>query len=171
MAAVPLTPAEKAAGLDSDLQFIMAGLDVELDHQAIAYDRQMKSVRMFSTMADTRADARTRIRLLWGIDPNEANLLQAVAIERMAAEIKLVACWESCRNRTEERGKIEAQRAIANQPIQFSHTDFKGRRGVFEQVYRKLDDDEAPAKSYLEAIETRISEGEFKAERLVEVVT
>ena len=86
MAAAPLTPAEKAAGLDSDLQFIMAGLNVDLDHQAIAHDRQLKSVRMFATVADTRADARVRVRLLWGIDPNEANIAQAEAITRMAAD-------------------------------------------------------------------------------------
>ena len=171
MAAAALTPAEKAAGLDGDLQFIMAGLDIEIDHQAAAYDRQLKSVRMFATVADTRADARARVRLLWGIDLGAHGLSQQEAITRMAAEIKLVACWESCRNRTEERDKIEALRALSNQPVQFSHNEFKGRRGIFEQVFRKLEDDEAPAKSYLEALETRIGDSDFKAERLVEVIT
>ena len=171
MAAAPLSPAEKAARLDSDLQLILAGLNVDIGHQAIAYDRQLVSVRMFATLADTRADARARVRVLWEIDPSENGITQQEAIARMASEIKLVASWESCRNRAEERDKVEAQRAIANQPLQLSQNEFKGRRGIYEQIFRKLEDDEAPAKSYLEALETRIGDGDFKAERLLEVIT
>ena len=66
---------------------------------------------------------------------------------------------------------MDAQRTITNQPIQISQNDFKGRRKVFEQMFIKLEDEEAPAKSYLETLDTRIGDGEFKAERLIEVFT
>ena len=171
MAAAALTPAEKAAALDSDLQFVLANIGISIEHQAMAYDRQLKSIRMFATMADTRAEVRIRVRLLWAIDPNENGISPGEQVARMAAEIKLVAAWESCRNRAEERDKVEAQRSVANQPITLSHNDFKGRRKVFEQAYHKLEDDEAPGKSYLETLDTRIGDGEFRPERLIEVIT
>ena len=62
MAAAPPTSAEKAAGLDPDLQFILAELGADLDTQALAYDNNFRTIRMFSVLGDTRQEVRAALR-------------------------------------------------------------------------------------------------------------
>ena len=67
MAAAPLTEAQKAAGLDPDLQFILSETGADLATQAILYDQNFRTIRMLSVVGDTRADARQAFRA-WGVD-------------------------------------------------------------------------------------------------------
>ena len=106
MAAAPPTSAEKAAKLDPDLQFILSELGADLDTQALAYDNNFKTIRMFSVLGDTRQEVRAALRT-WGIDITAG----AEQVTRMAW---LLSTWERCNRRIAERDRLEASRASAS---------------------------------------------------------
>ena len=57
-----------------------------------------------------------------------------------------------------------------NAPLQFSRTEVRGRKAVFASQFHALTEDTTPGKSYVETADNRTSDGEFRAEKLSEVV-
>ena len=62
---------EKAAKLESDLQFVLADLNVPIVMQAKAFDLEYTSVQMFGVISDDRPTARQNISDVFEINPQE----------------------------------------------------------------------------------------------------
>ena len=69
-----LSAQQKAAKLESDLQFILEDLNVPIEMQAKAFDLDYTSVRLFGEIGDDRPSARSNIALVFDIDPQQDGL-------------------------------------------------------------------------------------------------
>ena len=165
-----LSAPEKASKLDSDLQSILAHLNIPIDQQAALFDAEFTSIRLLSIIGDDRPSARRNISDMFRIDPNEMGLDQAVKRQRIAIVTKLVAAWEKCKTRSEEVDRNEAARATSQLPRQMARQEIRGTKSLFEAQFFKVPEEADPAKSYVEVLDDRIQDGEFRAEKLTEVL-
>ena len=165
-----LTADQKAAKLDSDLKFVLANLNVPIALQAAAYDADFTTLRLFSIIGDDRPSARQNITDMFGINLNENGLAHEAKRKRIADVAKLVAAWEKCTSRTVEIDRDEAARASSRLPRQMSKPEVRGTKSLFERQFFKIHEGCEPAKPYVEKLDDRLQDGEFRAELLTDVL-
>ena len=161
MAAAPLTPEEKAALLTSDLQMLFADMNITIPNQAKVYDSGLGTLRLFSTMADDNAKARAAIAEIF--DLREDRTLP----ERIQVA-SLVAAWQKAQKRTSEKDQAEATAALAGKAPAIHVSDHRDRRNAYESKWGEVTDEDLPSKVFLELLESRLQDGEFRAETLEE---
>ena len=162
----PATPEAKAAAIAEDLQFLLADCGCTIATQAKVWDafQDQTNMSQFSLIGDAVADVRPAIRVLFQI--NEADGRD----ERIQA-MALLAAWKKAIKRTSERDTAEAAAAQSGRPLVFPNSDHISRRAAFETKFHIIREEDIPSKSYIEMLETRLSEADLRAEPLKEVTT
>ena len=110
------------------------------------------------------ADVRPAIRV--SLQINEADGRD----ERIQA-MALLAAWKKAIKRTAERDTAEAAAVQSGRPLISPNSDHISRRAAFETKFHTIREEDIPSKSYIEMLETRLSEADLRAEPLKEVTT
>ena len=95
MAVIPITDADRrkflADNVSSDLQYVLEEAGVSLEVQ-YAIAQHYRSLRVFSTIADSKADVREALKNDFGMDP-AAN----AAARASVASQETCETWNTCR--------------------------------------------------------------------------
>ena len=82
----------------------------------------------------------------------------------------LVCAWQAARTRVEQQQEKMEGECDAHQVVKpLSVTDHQAMRLAFQRRYWKLEENQVPAISYLEAMQTEIGSGEIRAEALASI--
>ena len=83
---------------------------------------------------------------------------------------RLICAWSSAKARSVELNKIDAENEVRDQPKVLLPTDFFSMKDLFEKKHFKLPAEKIPGTSYVEKKLESLEKGDFKAEKLTEVV-
>ena len=166
MAAVPATDDEKAAAIAEDLQYLLSDCGCSMATQAKVYDAlgAQATMSQFALLGEEVKDVRPAIRDVFAIDETVGR------VERLQT-MSLLATWKKSKARAVERDSAEAHAIQTGKTLQFPLTDHRARKAAYETKFHEIDEDDLPAKAYIELLETRLAEGDLRAEHLREVTT
>ena len=144
--------------VSADLQFLWSDSGVELD---IQYDlsQNYKSVRMFASMADDRADLKKALKDQYNLDP------AADAATRV--KVATVICaFESAQEFVEQEAKLRAEQKILGAKKMITAADKTIMKKAVESTYGQIPDKECPSPEYLALKLEEIEDGEYVASTL-----
>ena len=121
------------------------------------------NTKLFAALA-TDADGFRRVMAnMFGWDP-------AASVENLIQVARLHVAWENAKCRSATTAKAEAEAQVLLLPKVLPGQELMAMRKAFTLRFHKLRDEEAPARQYVEFLCDKIEKGEYRAERLEEVV-
>lgn len=127
--------------VSTDLQFAWSDSNVSLASQ-YSLAQHYKSLRVFSSMADSKADLRTALRTDFAMDQN--------ASAEMRAEVaKVVTAWEISRELSKKEQELRAEAKVLGMPRAIQHSERQAMLQAVEQAIGKLQESETPSNEYL----------------------
>lgn len=145
-----------------DLKFLLDREGIMLITQARIMQAGITTMRQFGAFFTDTDDLRKVAKDSLGLDPD--TLAQRVELS------KLVVAWESAKVRSTRLAEAEADAEIRQEAKQLKGTDVNSIRKAYEAKWWKLEEEQVPAKSYLERISEGVERGELRAELLSEAV-
>ena len=130
-----------AQHVSSDLQYIWQEADVALSTQ---YDlaQHYKTVKVFSSMCDTKAELREALRTDFRLDP--------AANAGVRADVaKVITAWEMSKTLADKEKDLQAETKVLGMPRVLQHTERQAMVKAVEAVLGKLQDNEIPSNEYL----------------------
>ena len=127
--------------VSSDLQYIWQEADVSLTTQH-TLAQHYKTMKVFSSMCDTKAEVRDALRTDFRIDP-------AASPETRADVAKVLTAWELSRTMTSKEQELQAETKVLGMPRVLQHTERQAMVKAVEVVLGKLQDVEIPSNEYL----------------------
>ena len=127
--------------VSSDLQYIWQEADVSLATQH-TLAQHYKTMKVFSSMCDTKAEVREALRTDFRIDP-------AASPETRADVAKVLTAWELSRTMTAKEQELQAETKVLGMPRVLQHTERQAMVKAVEVVFCKLQDVEIPSNEYL----------------------
>ena len=156
-----LTQDAVLASASPDLRYLFDREGISLDNQVKIISAGITTLRQFGALCSTADDVRKIAKDDLGIDPS--SLAERVEVS------KLVVAWESAKIRSSKLAEAEAEAEIRQEAKQMKGTDYSTVRKAYESKWWTLDEEQLPAKSYLERIAEGVEKGELRAELLSEV--
>ena len=166
MAPLVLTQDEAAAAMllgSSELKFLLGKEQVSESTQAKLFHSGITTIPMLGTIAENLTDFKAMIRTEFGIDPS-ASMPMRIETARM------VLVYNSAMVRTEKKVEMDGELEARHLPKQLSKTEFTSMKEAWENKYWALEDNETPARSYMEKRGDELGQGDFRAEMLKTVV-
>ena len=160
-----MTPAEieeNRAKASPDLRFLLDREGVSLIIQARLVHAGVTTMRQFGACFTTSEDLRSVAKVDFALDPT-------VMAQRVELS-KLVVAWESAKIRSTKLTEAEADAEVRQEAKLLKGTDVNTIRKSYESKWWKLEEDQVPAKVYLERLSEGIEKGELRAELLSEAV-
>ena len=145
-----------------DLKFLLDREGIALITQARIVHAGITTMRQFGAFFTGAEDLRKVAKDSLGLDPDV--LAQRVELS------KLVVSWESAKVRATKLAEAEAEAEIRQEAKQLKGTDVNAIRKAYEAKWWKLEEEQTPAKCYLEKISEGVERGELRAELLSEVI-
>ena len=147
--------------VDSDLVYVWDEAGVSLEHQYLL-GQDYRTVRKFSAIGDTRAEARQAFIADIPLDP-------AAGAAQRAALAGLVTAWQvsSELNDKDIQNRAEAKNLGVPRPLTF--TDRNALYYAYERVHGALEDKNSPSADYLSQKMEEVEQGELLASNLDEV--
>ena len=130
-----------AEHVSSDLQYIWQECDVSLGAQH-TLAQHYKTMKVFSSMCDTKAEVREALRTDFRIDP-------ATSPETRADVAKVLTAWELSRSMTAKEQELQAETKVLGMPRVLQHTERQAMVKAVEVTLGKLQDAEIPSNEYL----------------------
>lgn len=130
-----------AEHVSSDLQYIWQECDVSLGTQH-TLAQHYKTMKVFSSMCDTKAEVREALRTDFRIDP-------ATSPETRADVAKVLTAWELSRSMTAKEQELQAETKVLGMPRVLQHTERQAMVKAVEVTLGKLQDAEIPSNEYL----------------------
>lgn len=130
-----------SAHVSTDLQFAWSDSNVSL---AAQYNlaQHYKTLRVFASMADSKADLRTALRTDYAMDQN--------ASPEMRADVaKIVTSWELSRELSKKEQELRAEAKVLGMPRTIQHSERQAMIKAVEQTIGKLQESETPSNEYL----------------------
>lgn len=129
------------ANIATDLQFAWSDSNVSLTSQ-YTLGQHYKTLRVFASMADSKADLRTALRTDFAMDQN--------ASADMRAEVaKVVTAWEISRELSKKEQELRAEAKVLGIPRALQHSERQAMVRAVEAVIGKLQESETPSNEYL----------------------
>ena len=173
MPALPLNAVEQGH-LDlmaPDLRFIMAEREIEPRLQALLGAAGYKSLGLFTSMVDNRAQLRAVLATDFGLDAAEANLAPATALARRVDQARIVDAWDTARKRSDEADRMQAEQRASRLPLTLNRAAHINLRSRYERDFGRLNDRNWPCQALIERRFEEVDEGEVRADPLSEVVS
>lgn len=150
-----------AQHVSADLIYVWEEMGLSLLHQRELAERY-RSVALFSSIADTRADARAALR---------AEVTVADNPDGRAAVAALVAAWQTCYDMADQERRLKAEAHVLGLPKPLPSNDRMGMRHALEKVVGALEEKDEPSSTYLALKLEEVEAGELRAAVLDEVTS
>ena len=150
-----------AQHVSADLIYVWEETGLSLLHQRELAERY-RSVALFSSIADTRADARAALR---------AEVTVADTPDGRAAVAPLVAAWQTCYDMADQERRLKAEAHVLGLPKPLPSNDRMGMRHALERVVGALEEKDEPSSTYLALKLEEVEAGELRAAVLDEVTS
>ena len=141
----PITDADRrkflADNVSSDLQYVLEEAGVSLEAQ-YAIAQHYRSLRVFSTIADSKADVREALKNDFGMDP-------AANAAARASVAKVVTAWEVSRELSSKEQEMKAEAKVLGLPRNLQHSERQAMIKSVEMVLGSLQESETPSNEYL----------------------
>eukprot|EP00435_Cladocopium_sp_Y103_P035770 s3778_g9.t1 len=124
-----------AEHVSSDLQYIWQATQYSLS-------QHYKTMKVFSSMCDTKAEVREALRTDFRIDP-------AASPETRADVAKVLTSWELSKSMTAKEQELQAETKVLGMPRVLQHTERQAMVKAVEVVLGKLQDSEIPSNEFL----------------------
>lgn len=129
------------AHVSSDLQFAWSDSGVSLAAQ-YSLAQHYKTLRVFSSLADSKADLRTALRTDFAMDQN-------ASAEMRADVAKIVTSWEMARELSKKEQELRAEAKVLGMPRTIQHSERQAMVKAVERAVGKLQESETPSNEYL----------------------
>lgn len=168
-----LSDAQKAslARMAPDLQFILSEREVSATLQVQLAESGIKTVGLFVSFVDTKAQLRDALAAQFNLDPNEAGISVDVKRERQMNCARLVDSWDTATKRAEEADRVQAEQKASRLPMTLSRSSHITLRQRYEKDHGRLQDKSWPCQQLIEKRFEEVEEGEVRADPLSEVVS
>ena len=168
-----LTAAEALAlaRMAPDLQFILGEREVPLQLQAALSSAGFRSLGLFNSMVDSRAELRALLRADFDLDPAAVGLAAGVPLERRVNVARVVDAWDTSRKRQEEQDRSQAEQKASRLPMTLSRAQHINLRSRYERDFGRVGDKGWPCQALVERRFEEVDEGEVRADQLSEVVS
>ena len=130
-----------ALNVSADLQYVWQDNDVSLQNQ-YALSQHYKTLKVFSTFCDTRAEVRTALKDDFRID-------QATDAPTRAEVARIVTSWEVARELASKEQELRAESKVLGMPRILQHSERQAMLKAVEGVIGKLQEAETPSNEYL----------------------
>ena len=145
MAAAPITDGDRrkflADNVSSDLQYVLEEAGVSLEAQ-YAIAQHYRNLRVFSAIADSKADVREALKNDFGMDP-------AANAAARASVAKVVTAWEVSRELSSKEQEMKAEAKVLGLPRNLQHSERQAMIKSVEMVLGPLQESETPSNEYL----------------------
>jgi len=129
------------------------------------------TVRLFSLIAETRADLKSFLKdPPFLLDP-EALAEPADKVRARVSVAQLTDAWLTATTRVTEKTKVEAEQRAVGVPLALPQGDHVVLKVAYEKVYRRVRKEDWPSDALVERRLTEVEQGDLKAECLVDVST
>ena len=152
------------AKVSPELAFLLQNTGVPPPVVAKIGSLGITSVDIFAQIEPDVSSFRTFASSDLGLDPSKG-------VPNKIALATLVGAWDSANTRGKRRREEEAEQRVGDHPRKLPRTTHLDLRRAFASRHRELRDEETPHTSYLEAKLQEVEEGEFRAERLCDVLS
>jgi hypothetical protein len=161
MASADLRKAWVCANLNADLIFILE--DCEVD-ELLQYEigQHYRSIKKFSSAADTRAEVRTMCTQDFALDPTAGADVRA----KIAT---IVSAWECTRDYITKENSLKAESKVLGIPRVVSYTDRAAMKKAVENAFARIPDKECPGPTYIATKVEEIEQNEPTAAPLDEI--
>ena len=121
------------------------------------------TVRQFAVLAKDADEIRQ-------LAADSLGLGDGKSLQSRVKHAALVCAFNAAKARAAEADRTDAENECRAQPKVVPIPDFIGMKKAFGAKFRPLDDGRCPARSYIEAKLDALEKGDFRAEKLSEVV-
>jgi len=146
----------------SDLAFLLEANAVDEEFKKALVDAGITTVAQFGSLVETSAELRDLLKIEFKLDGSGGLAAKA----RIA---KIVVAWDTAKKRTEKKAEVDVENSVRNLPKLLANSDFVGMRNAYESKYQALEEDEVPARQYMERRLDAVEKDDLKAEPLSEV--
>ena len=164
---IVITAAEAKAALgkcSSDLNFLWGAESVDIDSQAKFCHIGVVDIPKFSVLAKDDTELRDLLKLEFGLD-KDTGLEERVKIGN------ILIAFQRAHSRTTKESELEAEFAAKRMTRPLRTTEYGGMRTSWESRWWKLDDNDTPARSYLEERCDQLESGDFHVEALSKIIS
>ena len=130
-----------ASNVSADLQYVWQDNDVSLQNQYVL-SQHYRTLKVFSTFCDTRAEVRTALKDDFRID-------QATDAPTRAEVARIVTSWEVARELASKEQELRAESKVLGMPRILQHSERQAMLKAVEGVIGKLQEAETPSNEYL----------------------
>jgi hypothetical protein len=147
----------------SDLKFLFDREGVSEDFQLGLFEAGVVTIRQFAAIVSSTTELRKVLKEGFSLD-SETDFASRAKVSRV-----LVA-WESSHARASKMAEAEGISETRNETKPLANTDMAAMKTSFEAKWWTMEDDEVPAKSYMEKRLDMIEKSDLRAEPLSEVL-
>ena len=162
--------APSGLSLSPDLAFLMNGKGIESAVQQKVLGLGVASVNHFALLADDRAGLRKFLKDFLG-DVDDPNATTEGRLVRRMSHVKFIDVWKTCKVRSEERRKVEAEQRASKLPLELEGNELVSIRKGFEQKQGRVSDKEWPDEPLVEKRLQEVEQGVLHAEPSEEVAS
>ena len=130
-----------ADNVSSDLQFVWSDNDISLNNQ-YRLAQHYKTMKVFGTMADSKADLRTALNSDFGLDVNTSAAVRAEVA-------RIVSAWELSQELSQKEQQLRAESKVLGMPRTVQQSERQAMIKAVETVCGKLQEAETPSNEYL----------------------
>ena len=154
-----------------DLRFVLSEREVTPELQAELSDQGFRSIGLFVSMVDTKAELRAYLQQTITGDPAENGITRDVAITRRMNAARLIDAWDACSKRQDESDRVHATQRASRLPLTMAGSQHIILRQRLENEYGRVEDAYYPCKSMVERRLEELEQGEVVAEDLTDCVS
>ena len=154
-----------------DLRFILSEREVPEDLQVRLSTLGVRTLGLFCSIVDSKADLRATLIADFGLNHAEADITREVAMERRINTARLVDSWETASKRLSESDRVAAEQKASRLPLTLSKSHHITLRQRFEQDFGRVPDKAWPCQALVEKRFEEVEEGEVRADPLSDIVS
>jgi hypothetical protein len=156
--------------MEPALAFILSEKGVPQDIQDLFITEGVRSVSIFSHLADAPAELRQILKDDYGLDPTENALTVDVRRARRSNLARVLDAWGAATIRVSEANKRDAERRADRMPKVVAGNEHVEMRFAFERRFGRIADKIWPCEMLVEGRLEMIENGTLEAEPLTRVV-
>jgi hypothetical protein len=166
MPVVALSPDEIDAAMeagDSAIKYLLDKGGVEREVQARLYHFGCTSVALLGTFAENAADFKAMLKDDFGLDPSKS-------IGERAQVAQLLVAFNTAQVRATKQAEVEGELESRRMTRPLPANEYVAMRMAFEKQWWVLEEDQVPARSFLERLADELETGDFKCTPLETVL-
>ena len=156
--------------LSPDLAFLMNDKEIESAVQQKVLGLGVASVNHFALPADDGAGLRKFLKDFLD-DVDDPNATTEGRLARRMSHVKFIDVWETCKVRSEERRKEEAEQRASKLPLELEGNELVSIRKGFKQIEGRVSDEEWLDEPLIEKRLQEVEQRVLHAEPLDEVAS